>query len=161
MTGSFLEQAKREREALTKTREHDFTLPGYSVFKVRHRALTYSETIGLTDKAPGMDTDAQMIRAAEGVLLACQCLLVKEDDEWRPWLDKDGQPMTFDERLVKALDIELPANPQPRDVVYEFFGGLPEGGLALMSHWFTYSDWVDRFQAEVSEEHVANLETTA
>lgn len=154
--GSFIELAKREREALTKTREHDFSLPGYSVLKVRHRALTYSETIGLTEKAAGSDTDAQMVRAAEGLLLACKCLLVQDDGEWVPWLDDSGEPMKFDERLTTALGITLPANPQPRDIVYEFFGGLPEASLALMTHWFAYSDWVDDFQADVTEDNVKN-----
>jgi hypothetical protein len=156
VNGSFLEQAKREREALTKQREHDFSLPGYSVFKVRYRALTYSEVIDLEAKAPGTATDSQMVRAAEGVLMACQTLLVKEADEWVPWLDSSGSPMQFDERLVTELEIELPPNPQPRDVVYEFFGGLPEAGLALMTHWLKYSDWVDDFQSEVTKEHLKN-----
>lgn len=161
--GSVLEQVRKDRERLTKPRFKDFDVPGYSALRVRYGVLPYKRTLELAQEAydparDGVDpADTHIWEAAEALMDCCKGFLVKVDDTWVTW-EEDGQPVRYDSTLVKALSITLPANAQPRDVVYELFGGLATEGTdrALMTHYFDVIAWMDNTHAEATAELVGN-----
>jgi len=158
--GSFLEQARAARERLAKPKVKEADIPGYKgILKARYGVLPYKKTREFIDEASahGLGADHDLYMAAETLLECCQTLLRKEGDEWVEWTD-NGNPVRYDNTLANALSLDMPVNPQPRDVVYELFGGLTNASAqrALVGHYFELIAWMDGEDEEISEELVGN-----
>lgn len=156
--GSFLDQARKERERLTKPRFEDFDLPGYTTLKVRYTVPRWSKTKEIIAMAYANEVsdETDLLSAAEQILACCHSFLHQDEKgEWVVW-EIDGKPVRYDERLAEALGIELPPHPQPRDVVYAVFGGLPLADRDVVAHAMDISDWIDNGHLAIHESLAGN-----
>lgn len=165
---SVLTQLRELRTELQQERHIDLDVPGYKgVLRARYRPLSYERLRAITErsqKTTGTAAGKELALAADALVEACEAMLVRQDDGSYEPLEDDGIPVRYDHRLASALNISNPegdGQTEPRMVLYETFGGLPNGAdMRVVMHFQQFSEFQGMIESEVDESLVGESRGT-